>query len=187
MKITTIQGSPKKKGNTATILTLVEAELESMGHEVSRIDLNNKDIQGCLGCYKCQKTPDAVACVQKDETKAILNGMIQSDAVLLASPVYFWSVSAQLKTLIDRSFALVTQYATPNHTSLLQGKPIALLATGEDDYEENKSVFPPIDKFFDFLLADKKEPLYVGECSKADDLAEKYRNEAKELAHRLVS
>lgn len=186
MKVTTLLGSPKKKGNTATILNIVEAELESMGHEVERVYLSNKSIKGCLGCYKCQESGDTIDCVQQDDANAILETMAQSDAILMASPVYFWDISAQLKRLVDRSFALATNYATPNHASLLKDIPMSLLLTGEDGYEENKSAFIAMDKFFDYLLADKKEPLYVGDCSKAPDLAEKFQHEAKKFAHRLV-
>ena len=64
MQITTILGSARKKGNTATILGWVEKELETRGHDVERIYLNNKTIAGCLGCAKCKQNPDEIACVQ---------------------------------------------------------------------------------------------------------------------------
>lgn len=186
MRITTIQGSPKKKGNTATILGVIEEELHSLGHTTDRIYLNNKTINGCLGCYQCQGSPDSIDCVQNDDADAILQQMVNSDGILFASPVYFWGMSAQLKTLIDRSFSLATQYGTSDHTSLLRDKRVGLLITGEDSQEANACVQPPINNYFDFLMADNKGALYVGECSKFQDLAVQFQDDAKRFAHQLV-
>jgi multimeric flavodoxin WrbA len=87
MQITTILGSAKKKGNTATVLGWVEEELQSLGHEVERIYLNNKTIGGCLGCAKCREKPDELACVTTDDAADIMQKMIVSEAVLFASPI----------------------------------------------------------------------------------------------------
>jgi len=188
MKITTILGSPKKRGNTATILGLVEQKLESMGHEVNHFYLNSKTIKGCLGCCKCTEHPDTLSCIQSDDTEEILNTMMKSDAVLFTSPIYFWGVSAQLKTLIDRGMALVTQYGQTGHTSLMKGKRIGLLVTGEDSFENNaEALFTTFDRFVDFLLAEKVGEMYVGQCSTTPDLTKEYLNEAHALAQKLVS
>ena len=188
MKITTILGSPKKKGNTASILGVVEEELQSMGHDVDRINLSNKSIKGCLGCYKCQGTDDAAACVQDDDAVIILGKMIASDAIIFSSPVYFWGVSAILKALIDRSFALSTKYGSPDHTSILAQMPIGLIVTGEDAYKDNaECIFTTFEKFREYLLGKNAGDMYVGECSKSDDLAAQYKKEAIQFAHDLTS
>ena len=187
MQITTLLGSAKKKGNTATVLGWVEKELESLGHDVERIYLNNKSIKGCLGCAKCRENPDEIACVQKDDTIDILEKMITSKVVLLASPVYFWGFSAQIKALIDRCYSLVTNYHKPGHTSLMEGKHIGLLVTGADAYEENaEGLFTAFDRIEGFLMAKKSGELYVGECSSPAGLSEEVRNKALKLARSLV-
>ncbi len=187
MQITTLLGSAKKKGNTATVLGWVEKELESMGHDVERIYLNNKSIRGCLGCAKCRENPDEIACVQKDDTIDILGKMISSKVVLLASPIYFWSFSAQIKALIDRCYSLVTNYHKPGHTSLMEGKHIGLLVTGADAYEENaEGLFTAFDRIVDFLMARKSGELYVGKCSAPAELSEEVKNKALKLARSLV-
>ena len=187
MQITTLLGSAKKKGNTATVLGWVEKELESLGHDVDRIYLNNKSISGCLGCAKCRENPDEIACVQKDDTIDILEKMISCKVVLLASPIYFWGFSAQIKVLIDRCYSLVTNYHKPGHTSLMQGKRIGLLVTGADAYEENaEGLFTTFDRIVDFLLAKKSGELYVGECGAPAELSEEVKNKALELARSLV-
>jgi len=187
MQIATLLGSAKKKGNTATVLSWVESELESLGHQVDRIYLNNKTINGCLGCAKCRETPNEIACVQKDDAIDIMEKMISSDAVLYASPIYFWGFSAQIKALIDRCYSLVTNYHKPGHTSLMQGKRIGLLVTGADAYAENaEGMFTAFDRIVDYLLARKAGELYVGECSVPSELPEEVKDQAIKLARSLV-
>ncbi len=187
MRITTLLGSAKKKGNTATVLGWVEDELKSLGHDVERIYLNNKSIGGCLGCAKCRENPDEIACVQKDDAIDIMEQMISSEVVLFASPIYFWGFSSQIKALIDRGYSLVTNYHKPGHTSLMEGKRIGLLVTGADAYEENaEGLFTAFDRIVDFLLARKSGELYVGESSVPAELPEEVKDRALELARSLV-
>lgn len=187
MQITTLLGSAKKKGNTATVLGWVEKELETLGHSVERIYLHNKTIRGCMGCAKCRQNPDAIACVQKDDALAILERMMASEAVLYASPVYFWEFTSQIKRLIDRSYALVTNYHQPGHTSLMADTRIGLLATGGGPYENNaEGLFAAFDRIAGFLLARKKGDLYVGGCSVPAELPETVQEQARGLARSLV-
>jgi multimeric flavodoxin WrbA len=187
MRVTTLLGSAKKKGNTATVLGWVEEELKSLGHDVERIYLNNKSIGGCLGCAKCRENPDEIACVQKDDTIDILEKMISSEVVLFASPIYFWGFSSQIKALIDRGYSLVTNYHKPGHTSLMEGKRIGLLVTGADAYEDNsEGMFTAFDRIVDYYLARKSGELYVGECSVPAELSEEVKDKALELARSLV-
>ena len=187
MRITTLLGSAKKKGNTATVLGWVEEELKSLGHDAERVYLNSKSIRGCLGCAKCRENPDEIACVQKDDAIDIMEQMISSEVVLFASPIYFWGFSAQIKALIDRGYSLVTNYHKPGHTSLMEGKRIGLLVTGADPYEDNaEGMFTTFDRIVDFLLARKSGELYVGECSVPSELSEEVKDKALELARSLV-
>ncbi len=188
MQITTLLGSAKRKGNTATVLGWVKQELESLGHNVEGVYLNNKSIGGCLGCAKCRENPAEIACVQKDDAIDIMERMIVSDAVLFASPIYFWGFSAQLKALIDRGYSLVTNYHKPGHTSLMEGKRLGLLVTGADAYEDNaEGMFAAFDRIVDFLLAAKAAEMYVGECNVPADISEEIRTRAADLARSLVS
>ena len=187
MRIITILGSARKQGNTATVLGWVEAELENLGHSAERIYLNNKAIGGCLGCGKCKEKSDQINCVQKDDAIEIMETMIASDAVIYSSPVYFWGFTAQIKRLIDRGYALVTNYHQPGHTSLMKGKPLGLLVTGADAYENNaEGLFDAFDRIADFLLAPNVGELYVGGCTVPAELPESVRDQAKALARSLA-
>jgi multimeric flavodoxin WrbA len=188
MQVTTLLGSAKRKGNTATVLGWLEEELESLGHDVKRIYLNDKTVRGCLGCAKCRENPDEIACVQKDDAIDIMGQMIASDAVLFASPIYFWGFPAQMKALIDRGYALVTNYHKPGHTSLMKGKRIGLLVTGADAFDQNaEGMFIAFDRVVDFFLARKSGELYVGGCSVPSGLSEDIKERALELARSLVN
>jgi multimeric flavodoxin WrbA len=188
MKITTLLGSARKKGNTSTVLGWVEDELKSLGHDVDRIYLHNKSIAGCLGCSKCREKPNEIGCVQKDDAIEIMEQMIISDVVLYASPIYFWSFSAQMKALIDRTYSLVANYGEPGHTSLMRGKRLSLLVTGADGYEDNaEDMFSAFDKMVDYFIAVKAGELYVGNCSEPSELSDDVMEQAKTLAQSLVS
>lgn len=187
MRITTLLGSAKKKGNTATVLGWVEAELTSYGHAVERIYLGNASIGGCLGCAKCREKPDEIACVQKDDAIGILEKMIASDGILYASPIYFWGFSSQTKALIDRGYSLVGKYHQPGHTSLLKGKRMGLLVTGGGAYAQNaEGMFAAFDRIVDFFLAEKRGELYVGGCSVPAELTQDIKEKARALAHSLA-
>ena len=187
MKVLTLLGSAKKKGNTATVLGWVEEELQAAGHNVERIYLHNKSINGCMGCAKCRDYPDDIACVQKDDAESIMEQMIASDAVLFASPLYFWGFTAQIKALIDRGYALVTNYHLPDQTSLMKGKRVGLLATGGGPFENNaEGMFTAFDRIVGFLMAKKAGELYVGGCSVPAELPADVKDKAVELARSLV-
>ena len=114
--------------------------------------------------------------------------MVSSDVILYASPIYFWSFSAQIKALVDRCYSLVTGYHTPDHTSLMRRKRIGLLVTGGGPSENNtEGLFTAFNRIADFLLAKKSGELYIGGCTTPDELSESVRDEALALARSLVS
>ena len=187
MNVTTLLGSAKKKGNTATVLGWVEEELQTAGHAVERIYLHNKSINGCMGCAKCREHADKIACIQKDDAPEIMEKMIASDVVLYVSPLYFWGFTAQIKALIDRGFALVTNYHQPNQTSLMKSKRVGLLATGAGPYENNaEGMFTAFDRIVGYFMAEKTGELYVGGCATPDKLPADAKDKTVELARSLV-
>jgi len=137
MKVTTILGSSKKKGNTAKVLGWFEEELTNLGHKVDRVNIANSEVKGCLGCGTCQKTADEPGCVQKDDAATVFEKMMSADVVVYTSPLYCWGFSSQMKALIDRHFCLITGYGSPVYKSLLDGKRTALLVTCAGPVENN--------------------------------------------------
>lgn len=101
-KVLILSGSPRKGGNSDILCDeLARGALEA-GHNVEKIRVADKNIEYCRACYACRGTG---RCVIKDDVASILQKMIDADVLVLASPVYFYSIDAQLKALIDRTVA----------------------------------------------------------------------------------
>jgi len=145
MIITTILGSPRKRGNTAAVLTAFE-EFISKHHEVNRLNIARKSINGCLGCEACQRVAEVPGCVQKDEINKMLETIFCSDMVVYACPVYVWDFTAQMKALIDRHFCFVKWKQVAKVRSLIHGKPTMLLATCGGSADENADLIQEIFK-----------------------------------------
>ena len=106
LKAVSILGGPRLDGNTAKIAGWVEEALVNLGHQVERINLFSKKVNGCLGCLRCQNDSPEAGCVQADDALDIIQKMAASDIVIYASPLYNWGFTAQMKALIDRSQCL---------------------------------------------------------------------------------
>ena len=188
MKVITLQGSARKKGNTAKVLGWVEEELTRLGHDVESIYLHSKTLNGCMGCAKCKETPDHVGCVQKDDIPEILGKLIKADLVVFSSPLYFWGVTAQLKAVIDRTYSLYTHYHEPNHASLLEGQRQALLVTGGGPWENNaQETFTAFERIQKPHKAVNAGHLYIGGCTRPSELGEEVRNQAVEFANLITA
>lgn len=187
MKILSLQGSPRKEGNTAKVLSWVEEALIALNHEVESIFLNTKNLKGCLACGKCKEKPDTVGCIQKDDIPEILEKMTKADLVIFASPLYFWGVSAQLKTVIDRTYSLYVNYHQPGHASLVEGQRQALLVTGAGPYENNaEAAFTAFGRMQRPHMAINAGELFIGSCSTPDKLDDSIKDKAVAFAHTII-
>ena len=104
-KIVILNGSPRKTGNTSALVKAFTKGAESAGNTVTEFFLDRMNINGCKGCFGGHSSREC-PCVQKDDMAQIYPTVKESDVVVLASPLYYWSMSGQLKTAIDRLFAL---------------------------------------------------------------------------------
>ena len=99
MNILILSGSPRKGGNTE-LLAEAFAKGAGMHHHVEIVSVRDVKVNPCLGCNACIKTNGI--CAQKDDMAVIYEKMSQADVLVIASPVYFYGISAQLKAVIDR-------------------------------------------------------------------------------------
>ena len=104
MKILVLNGSPRKDGNTAALVEAFKEGAESAGNEVKVWNVGTMKIAGCLGCEYCH-TKGAGQCVQKDDMPQLFPDMADSDIVVLASPIYYWSFTGQMQSCISRFYA----------------------------------------------------------------------------------
>jgi multimeric flavodoxin WrbA len=102
-KIVAIYGSPRRKGNTATLLRQAVKGAMDGGAQVEEIVLRDFKISPCLEIYGCTKDGD---CVIKDDFQGIRDRLLASDGLILASPIFFYTVSAHTKTFMDRCQSL---------------------------------------------------------------------------------
>jgi len=104
-KVLVLLGSPRRKGNSATLAEQISLGARSAGAEVESLFLHEMDIQPCQSCYACQK-PDSKGCAIDDAMQPVYGKLIESYAWVIAGPVYWFTMSAQTKTFMDRCFAL---------------------------------------------------------------------------------
>jgi multimeric flavodoxin WrbA len=102
VKVIGFNGSPRKDGNTALLVRHVLREIEKEGIETEFIQLSEKEIHGCIACYKCLENKDHRCAVTKDAANEVIGKMTQAQGVVLGSPVYFMDTTPEMKALIDR-------------------------------------------------------------------------------------
>lgn len=140
-----LNGSPRANGNTKELIRRFTNGAEAAGHEVVCFDLQKMDIHGCLGCCKGGKDENS-PCVQKDDMERIYPVYRTADVIVLASPMYYWGISGQLKTAFDRLFAVAE--LTPDYEN--PKKECVLLMAAEGETESN---FAPVRAFYEGLTS----------------------------------
>lgn len=138
MKILVITGSPRKNGNSNTLADNFIKGAQEAGHTVVRFDSAFKNVHPCIACNKCGMNGQ---CVFKDDFEFVKANIIDSDAVVFATPMYYFGISAQIKAVIDRFCAINGQISKP--------KKAALLMTYADTSEKEAQ---PIINHYEVLL-----------------------------------
>ena len=105
-KVLILSGSPRKDGNSDILCNEFMRGATESGNEVEKIRVAEKKIGFCTGCYACRNTG---VCAIKDDMDEVMQKLIDADVIVLASPVYFYSIDAQLKALIDRTVCRWTE------------------------------------------------------------------------------
>ncbi len=105
-KVTVISTSLRPGSNSEALAEQFAEGAKAAGHQVELITLRNKQIRFCIGCLSCQTTG---ACVFKDDVPAIMESVINADVVCWATPIYYYEMSGQMKTLIDRMNAMYSK------------------------------------------------------------------------------
>ena len=99
-KVLIISSTPRMGGNSDKLCDAFAEGAKEAGNEVEKVRIADLKIGYCTGCYDCQKTGK---CAIKDDARGVIDKMMAADVIVLASPVYFYSICAQLKALIDRT------------------------------------------------------------------------------------
>jgi multimeric flavodoxin WrbA len=177
-----LKGSPRVKGNSSTLADRLAEGSREAGAEVESIYLHGMDIRPCDGCDFCRETG---ACVLKDDMQALYPRLLQAEAIVLASPIYWFTYSAQLKTCIDRWYALYN-----HHYDAFKGKQFGIILTyGDDDLYSSGAInaIHTFETMLRFLRAETAGWVYgtandEGDVLKQPELMEKAYRLGKKLA-----
>lgn len=124
-KVLVISSSPRRGGNSDLLCDQFVRGAEEAGHQVEKICLRSLKIGFCSGCEACLEKG---RCVIADDAPAVCEKMVDADVIVFATPVYFYSMSAQLKALIDRTVGCYTQ---------MKGKEVYFILTAADTDKGN--------------------------------------------------
>ena len=143
-KVLIISSTPRKGGNSDKLCDAFAEGAKEAGNEVEKVRIADLKIGYCTGCYACQKTGK---CAIKDDARSVIDKMMAADVIVLASPVYFYSICAQLKALIDRTVVVYPNLTNKRFYYLLTmadadrskfDGPIAAMRGFLDCYEGSK-------------------------------------------------
>jgi len=101
MKVVAFNGSPRRNGNTVTLINKIFKILESEGIETEMIQLGNKPVHGCTACGKCKEIQNGKCHIKNDLLNTCIEKMEEADGIIIGSPVYFADVTPEVKALID--------------------------------------------------------------------------------------
>jgi multimeric flavodoxin WrbA len=116
-KVLVLAASPRQGGNSELLCDQFVLGAQDAGHQVEKIALREKKIGYCVACDYCQA--HGGVCAQKDDMAEILEKMVAADVIVMATPVYFYTMNAQMKTLIDRTVARYTEIRDKEFTFIV--------------------------------------------------------------------
>jgi multimeric flavodoxin WrbA len=176
------KGSPREKGNSSLLADRAAEGARKAGAEVELFSLHRLDIRPCDACDICQETG---VCVLKDDMQPLYTRMLESDAFLIASPVYWFTLSAQTKLFIDRWYAL--QGTSGNQ---LKGKKFGIILTyGDNDVYTSGAInaIRTYEDMFRYLKAEIVGMVYGTADGEGDVLAQpELLDQAYKLGQKLA-
>ena len=141
-KVLIISGSPRKGGNSDILCDEFAKGAKEAGHQVEKVRLQELTVKSCMACYACKKTS---ACVQKDDMTELLEKLISADVLVLATPVYFYSMDGQMKDVYFIATAAAgkramerTMDSLRGFTDCLPGAKVKGLIYGEGVYQKGE-------------------------------------------------
>lgn len=184
-KVMIVMGSPRLKGNSATLALRVAEGAKDSGAEVESFYLHKMNIKPCTACDVCQRDISQ-GCNIKDDMEQLYPKLRQMDALVIASPIYWFSVAAQTKLFIDRLYALGSQQS---HS--LKGKRIGIVLTYGDTDPFNSGAVNAMRSFQDAFryIGSRIVGMVYGSASRPGEIKNNsaLMEEAYKLGKRLAS
>lgn len=188
-KVCILKSSPRKQGNTYSLMEVVTTQLRERDCEIKEFDLYDMNIKPCMACRICQGDWSRAYCIQNDDMEHIIGAVVESDLIILASPIYSWYCTPPLKAALDRLvYAMNMYYGDEWGPSLWQGKSMAVVTTCGYPVEKGADLFEEGMKRY----AKHSKLNYLGMlCERQKSYKEKFiddekRERAIEFANQLV-
>jgi multimeric flavodoxin WrbA len=145
-----ISGSPRRHGNTETLLDSFLEGAQAAGAMVEKVVLRDMDFTACQGCNACHKTGN---CIVKDDAPALYDKILAADGIAVASPIYSMGITAQLKGFIDRgqylwARKLMLKTLSFSEDHIRQHKAVFISTAGQDRPDVFNAAFPAITALF---------------------------------------
>lgn len=177
MKICILQGSPNKNGSTSILVENFAKGAKEAGHKIMEIDTAHSNVSPCIGCIRCGYEGE---CSLSDDMDDFREEILSSDMLVFATPLYYWGMSAQLKTVVDR-------FCSKNFSIQQKHMKSALLTVA---YNSDDWTFDALEAHYDTLvkylnLNDMGRVLGYGCGTPSMTKFSKYPDEAYELGKRL--
>jgi len=184
LKIVAVGGSPRLEGNTNYLVDVAMEEATALGIETRKIVLSQYDVRPCLGHDDCSSFE---SCTQKDDVNWILAEFLNADGVILATPVYWYNVSAQMKAFIDRN------YFPYKHDMKYKARVVGLIVVAE--MEAIDDTLHTLNQFVDWCFDIKEGGKFTvsgyantaGEVEGKPDLVEQARHLGRQMAESLIA
>lgn len=143
-KILILNGAGRNNGSTSALIKSFSDGAHSAGHEVREFFLHRMNIHGCINCQGCARAnADSVnPCVQKDDMAQIFEAFLWCDVVVFASPIYWFSITGQLKTAVDRLYAMYRRHGVDK----LKKSTVMLLTAGAPVFDQPLSWYAYFEK-----------------------------------------
>jgi multimeric flavodoxin WrbA len=188
VQVVTVLGSPNKAGATARVLGWVETALADAGHGTERFPITDYIVRGCTACQSCQGyAAEAPTCSQDDDANLILRAMAAADLFIVASPVYCWGFTSQIKALLDRSYA-ATQNLPEGVRRHLAGRRAALVVTAAGGHDSNIELLEiAFGHLMDYHHCRYAGSLAVPHCFGPDNLGTAVEARARQFAAALAA
>lgn len=168
-----ISGSPRKGGNSDTLCDQFRKGAQEAGNRVEKLRLSELKIDYCSACYACKKIGH---CVKQDDMEQVISKMRKADVIVLATPVYFYTMCAQMKTMIDRTLGGA-------QTSGLENKEFYLIATAADGKAAMERTIDGLHGYIECLPGAKEMGVIYG--AGAWQLGDIQRNPAMQEAYQM--
>lgn len=179
MNVLILAGSPHKQGTTNYLVQEFVSKINMNKNTIEIIDTTKLEVHPCIGCYQCRRNNE---CVFKDDMQALYDKVIKADLIVVASPIYYFGITAQLKLVIDRFFAINPKLRQ------LKKKLVLISASGRADNWALDAVSLQFESICKYLNWEYMSPILAnGFQTKEEVMKSKFALESSKLGLELTN